>query len=208
MKKIIVLLVALLTAQFTFAQENTLLSSGVTSSGGFGGPVAKYTQLNNQSAFILGARGGWVVNHSFIIGGGMYGLVGNVSVDTKIGDIIYKDSDYLRFGYGGLELEYIFAPMNVVHVSIYTLLGVGGASYRNYDDNYFGEDEYYSNHSMMRNPVFVAEPAVNMEVNITELFRVDLGVSYRYVSNVDYQMITAEDLRGISGILTFKFGKF
>ncbi|NOX17790.1 MAG: hypothetical protein GXO87_05850 [Chlorobi bacterium] len=207
MKKIIVVFIVILTAQFSFAQENTLLSSGITSSGGFGGPVAKFTQLNDQSAFILGARGGWIVNHSFIIGGGMYGLVGNVSVDTKIGDIIYKDSDYLRFGYGGLELEYIFAPMSVVHVSVYTLLGVGGVSYRNYSENFNETGDNYNHHSM-QNPVFVAEPAVNVEVNLTEFFRIDLGVSYRYVSQIDYQMINAENLRGVSGILTFKFGKF
>ncbi len=96
--------------------------------------------------------------------------------------------------------------MNVLHLSAYTLIGIGGISYRNYD-GYITENRYYGHHSIL-NPVFVAEPAIKLEVNITEFMRVDFGVGYRFVSEVNYQTTKAGDLTGITGMLTLKFGDF
>ncbi len=71
------IMVICLVAFPAFAQEETLIKGDVES-GGFGGPVVKMTSLNGQDGILVGGRGGWILNHSFIIGGGGYGLANNV----------------------------------------------------------------------------------------------------------------------------------
>ena len=53
-------------------------ATGGFASGGVGGPVVKFSQLLDQFAVFAGARGGWIANHSFVIGGGVYTLVNTV----------------------------------------------------------------------------------------------------------------------------------
>ncbi|MBN1426023.1 hypothetical protein JXA88_15850, partial [Candidatus Fermentibacteria bacterium] len=54
-------------------QPETLLK-GPIENGGFGGLVVKFSQLADQTAVFVGGRGGWILNHTFVIGGGGYGL--------------------------------------------------------------------------------------------------------------------------------------
>ena len=190
------------------AQEQTLLGDGEITSGWLAGASARYTKVNEQAGVILGARGGWVINHSFVVGGGMYGLVGNATMDIIDGDIIYKDAGSLRFAYGGLELEYILAPMSVVHITFYALLGAGGLGEGNYEPNNDENDYYHGGHNFMRAAVFVAEPAINLEINVAKFFRIDLGAAYRFVSGNGYQTVTGEKLSAPSASLTLKFGDF
>jgi hypothetical protein len=180
-----------------FGQEQTLVGGGEITHGGFGGPVVKFTQIKNESAVLIGGRGGWIINHTFIIGGGGYGLATQIKTDD-----IFNNETFLNFGYGGLELEYIIQSDNVVHFSVYTLIGAGGITYNNnYMEDWsswdFGNDEF-----------FVFEPAVNVEVNITSFFRINAGANYRYISGVNYNNLNNSDLAGFAGVLTFKFGSF
>jgi hypothetical protein len=181
-----------------FAQEQTLVGSGEMSNGGFGGPVIKYTQIKNEPAVLVGGRGGWIINHTFVIGGGGYGLANQIEADY----FTNYNQPYIDFGYGGLELEYIIQSDQLVHFSIYTLIGAGGVhfrdnSYDDWDDWYFDSDEF-----------FVLEPALNVEVNITSFFRINAGANYRYISGLNYNNLNNEDFSGFSGVLTLKFGSF
>jgi hypothetical protein len=56
--------------------------------------------------------------------------------------------------------------------------------------------------------VFVVEPAIKAELNVTPWMRVTTGVSYRMVRGVNQVMLRNKDLSGIAGSLGFKFGKF
>ena len=200
-KTIIILFIAAL--QQLFAQQETLISSNKFISGGFGGPVLKYTEFNSTGAMIVGGRGGWIINHSFILGGGGYGLTTQVPVDVLEGDIIIKDADDLYIMYGGFEMEYIFRPLKAIHLSIYTLIGGGSIGYRSeFQDNYNG-----CNYNMGKS-FFIAEPAVNLELNVTTFFHLAFGASYRYTNGANYKLIKDDDIRGFSGVVTFKFGKF
>ena len=180
------------------AQEQTLVGNGEMSNGGFGGPVIKYTQIKNEPAILVGGRGGWIINHTFVIGGGGYGLANQIDADY----FSNFSKPYIDFGYGGLELEYIIQSDKVVHFSIYTLIGAGGVNFRDnsfddWDDWDFNSDEF-----------FVLEPALNVEVNITRFFRINAGASYRYISGLNYNNLKNEDFSGFSGALTLKFGSF
>jgi len=182
----------------TFGQEQTLVGSGEISHGGFGGPVFKYTQIKGEPAVLIGGRGGWIINHTFVIGGGGYGLVNQIEADY----LINNKHPFINFGYGGLELEYIIQSDQVVHFSVYTLIGAGGITYK--EDLWHDWDDW----SSASDEFFVFEPAINVEINIISFFRINAGVNYRFISGVYYSDLQNSDLAGFSGTLTLKFGSF
>ncbi len=204
MKKIsLVLSLFLFTAQ-SFAQEQTLIN-GPIESGGFGGPVVKFSQVNNKFAVFAGGYGGWVINHSFLIGGGGYGLVNNIAASPAAQAYFGTTNDLrTQFGYGGLVLEYIAMPEDLVHFTVSTLIGGGGVDYA-YRYDLFNSNYDESGHA---SACFVLEPSAGLELNITQFFRINAGASYRLVRGTDLPGISDTDLSDLSGYLTFKFGKF
>ncbi len=175
----------------------TLLQDGELDHGGFGGPVIKAGQVNGATGMFVGGRGGWIVGHRFILGGGGYGLVNSIDalVPNAAGD------RRLTFGYGGLEIEYINRWDRLMHWSAMVLIGAGGVGYRRSDAMGGGDVGNADD-------VFVVEPAVQANLNVTKFFRISAGVSYRYVTGVTTPATTNEKLSGANGVLTFRFGKF
>ncbi len=163
-------------------------ATGGFASGGFGGPVVKFSQLLDEFAVFAGARGGWIVNHSFVIGGGVYTLVNTVDRPGLFEPIS-------KFIYGGFEVEYVAFWSEPVHFTIGTLVGAGRR---------FRTDQPHPDHD----EVFVLEPAVGLEVSAASFLRIVAGVGYRYVSKETSGDIVNEDLRAFLGSLTFKFGNF
>lgn len=164
--------------------EETLISGDIES-GGCGGPVVKLSGVNNTFAVFIGGRGGWIINHTFLIGGGGYGLVTDVFVS----------SNKLHMGYGGLWAEYIINSDSLVHFTIGTLIGMGSA---HYDPEGSDQQSY-----------FVLEPEANVELNVVQFFRVCAGVSYRLT--IGFSGLTGLNdtaLNGLSANLFFKFGYF
>jgi len=206
-----IILLSLIFSIQPFAQEETLIGNNEITHGGFGAPVIKYTQIKDEPAVLVGGRGGWIINHSFIIGGGGYGLVNNIEANRPL---VYipelpprEYQPYINFGYGGLELEYIILSDNVTHFSVYTLIGAGGINYRNrlWDDWDFENQDAWNYGS---DAFFVVEPAVNVEINIISFFRINTGVSYRFISGVNFYNLQNSDFAGLSAQLSLKFGKF
>ena len=194
MKKLVFLLVLVFTSP-VLAQEATLIN-GEIESGGFGGPVLKVTNINGESAVMVGGRGGWIINHSFVLGGGGYGLVTDVKAKTT--DLLHQ---YIEMGYGGLDIEYIASSNDLLHLSIGLLVGGGGIGYK-MDNNDLLMETY------KKNSFFVLEPSVYANLNVTHFFRVAAGVSYRSVSGLSSVVSTNADLSGPSANLVLKFGAF
>lgn len=195
MKHAMLLFAILLLALPLNAQEAETLIGGDIESGGFGGPVLKFGPINGETGVLVGGRGGWIINHTFILGGGGYGLVSNVKARTA--DSVLGNR--LMMGYGGLELEYVASSNQLVHLSIHALIGGGAVSYQ-------------TNNASMRNgssdAFFIAEPGVSVNLNVTKFFRIAAGASYRYVAGLASKLSTNADLSGPTGVLTLKFGKF
>ncbi len=168
------------------AQERTLID-GPVESGGFGGPVIKFSEVRNQFAVLVGGRGGWILNHTFVIGAAGYGLASDIRLDSR-----FPGRD-VEFGYGGLDLEYIYDSNSLVHFSAQALIG-GGAI-----DLVFGGES---------DVVFVFEPQGNVELNMTRYFRISVGGGYRFVSDVDFAARGNADFSAPYFALTLKFGKF
>jgi hypothetical protein len=178
-----------------FAQEQTLIGEDIES-GGFGGPVVRVTSINGESAVLVGGRGGWIINHSFVLGGAGYGLVTNVN--AKNADSVHQ---FIEMGYGGLDLEYIASSNNLFHFSLELLIGGGGIGFK------VGNDDGLNTYRTMKG-FFVVEPSIHANLNVTHFFRIAGGVSYRYVSGLISPVSTNADLSGFSAGLTLKFGKF
>ncbi|UCF18694.1 MAG: hypothetical protein JSU87_12185 [Gemmatimonadota bacterium] len=185
-KRILLLFLFLGSGSSALAQEETLLR-GDFESGGFGGPVVKFTEVADQFAVFAGARGGWIINHTLILGAGGYGLTNEIDLD----DNPFNGRD-VEFGYGGLELEYVNSSNKLAHLTLYLLIGGGGLT-TNFID---GES------------VFVLEPLANIEVNVAKWFRLSAGGGYRLVVGVDTPGLEDRDLSALVGVLAFKFGVF
>lgn len=171
------------------ADEKTLLGDmSDIDHGGFGGPVVKLTQVDGSFAVLTGGRGGWIVDHRFVLGGGGYGL----ATRHKAKGLAVPGQD-LEMGYGGVIVEAIIASDQLIHFSTEVLIGAGGATTA--DGN---EDDAF----------FVAEPGANLMLNITKFFRMGFGASYRFTAGADFGDLGDGDLSGGAAVLTFKFGSF
>ena len=169
-----------------------VLVGGNIDSGGYGGPVIKISQINGETAVLMGGYGGWLINHTFLVGGGFFGLTNEIEAP------ITGEKYYFDLGYSGLVLEYINNSHKLVHYSVGTLIGAGEVEY----DSKTSKEDYDSD------TIFVVEPGINLELNVTSSFRLGFGVSYRYVSGVRLEGINDEDLSGATANLTLKFGSF
>ncbi len=194
----ILVLVSALCAISVQEQPRTLVGEPLHS-GGFGALELKWGRLTGEDALFVGGRGGWIINHSFVLGGGGYGLV---SQDIRVIPAGGSPRDCrLEMGYGGLELEYVYRSLDVVHGSVLLLLGAGSAGYRDRGwDRTIASDAF-----------FVMEPGLTVELNVIRSFRIALGGSYRFVTGFDLPDLPTvhnKDLDGLTGSLAFKFGSF
>lgn len=197
MRRLMFFILSIAVQSALFAQEETLISSD-HETGGFGGPVAKYARINGQSALMLGGRGGWIINHSFIIGGGAYGVATEVNAPASIlPEQGRLDIDFSCFG---LEMEYVFQSNSLIHASLYTLVGGGAVRFVRHRARDTQVDE--------TDLAFVFEPAANVELNLTTWCRVMAGASYRITAGVTQLGLRNRDFTGPSASLTIKFGSF
>ena len=200
MRCVAVVVALLVSATNVAAQEQTLFKGGEM--GGFGGPVVKFTTVNDRGVVMVGGRGGWIIGHSLMLGGGGYGVVTEVDAPEQV--LPGNGPLDIQFGYGGFELEYIVHPNSLGHFSVGTLIGGG--------DTHFVRDVGPVTKSTQTvgesDGVFVMEPAVNAELNVTPWFRLNAGASYRWVSGIDQAGLKNGDFSGMTGTLILKFGKF
>ena len=194
--KYVLFLLFIITTLPVFAQEQTLIGDGNIENGGFGGPAVKVTSINGETAVLVGGRGGWIINHTFVLGGAGYGLVTNVN--AKKTDSVHQ---FIQMGYGGLDLEYIASSNDLVHLSVELLIGGGSIGFKSENEDLF--DNHRTTESF-----FVLEPSAHANLNVTHFFRIAGGVSYRYVNGLKSSLSTNADLSGLSAVLTLEFGKF
>jgi hypothetical protein len=176
-------------------QPRTLLSRPIHHSG-YGAPVVSYTRFADRDSVLVGGRGGWILNHQLVIGGGGFGLA------TPARQRAVDQADYQHtFGYGGLWLEYLIAPMNVVHASVGTLVGAGGITYQRLRPASLAKNQESAS-------VFVLDPVVAVEVNVTTFLRIALQGGYRVVRGVDLASLGNREASGLTLGSALKMGGF
>jgi hypothetical protein len=210
MKTTIFTLALLLIGFSSFGQDGnkefkTIFSNnGLRSNGAYGGITTGYTQIADRDAILMGAHGAWLINHRFGLGFGGTGFI------TEHQDDLQLNSRYsLAGGYGGLRMEFIAFPESPIHVTFPLLIGAGGVTYSEMGRDYeIGREEDSRG-------FFVTEAGAEIELNLIKFMRLSFGMSYRYTSDIDLtyfdsgsSIVGKDALRGLSGSISLKFGKF
>lgn len=170
--------------------------------GFYGAFTVGYSEIDNKQGVIFGGRFEWITGHSMGIGFGGTGFINEYHFEPALNSDVF-----LTGGYGGLYLEPILMPNYPVHFSFPILLGAGGISYVTEDMDF--------NHNMIEDSeaFLVAEPAAEIELNLTRYFRLALGASYRFTTAFNVGLpnspnISSDAIKGFSYMITFKFGRF
>ncbi len=203
MKRLYIIIILVMFAVLIFAEDNlnsryepnTLFDNKDLSLGGYGGPIFQGIYMNNQVCYISGGEGGMIINHQFIIGGEGKGVV------TPLNS---TNNSRIYMGWGGLLLGYIYAPENVIHPYIKTIIGAGGASEVT-NGSYYSHD----NHNINMMSFFSLEGEIGAEINIIKWMRVAIFSGYHYIYGpVSFNGITDSNLYGFDFGVRFEFGKF
>jgi hypothetical protein len=171
--------------------------------GAYISPVIKYSSINGQSVNLLGVKGGWIINNSFVIGAEYYALNSNVLQNWV--DPYSGISPNIKFSTGGLNFEYIFIHENIFSASAEIFMGGAGINLQ--PSPYYGGD------------FLVWEPQLNANINLNEWFHLSLGISYRTTSELEIYHIDGsgnyppldfpiKNLRRWTGSLSFIFGMY
>ena len=192
MRKLFIILVLSIVPFILAAQEDqqdlvekeTLEDNGFIK-GGFASAGLKSTKIVGQNVAMLGGYGGKLLNNNIFIGGGGYGLAHGTAIE------IDNQLRSLQFAYGGLIVEYIGIPENLLHFSVNMLFGGGVMGYENYDFN---------------NISFVSEICINAEINVSDHVHIAIGGGYRYVNGVKFESLNNKRFSGTLLNLQLKLG--
>ncbi|MBN1781678.1 hypothetical protein JW948_11165 [bacterium] len=209
MKVMLNVLLSLFLCLPVTARDETLIS-GEIESGWYGGPVFIVGSVHDNTGFLIGGQGGWIINHRLVLGGKGYILANPFEIENL-------HNVAVGFGCGGAYIEYILASDKLVHFSVECMIGGGGVYNDVKDFSEYDEPIEYTGDGC-----FVIEPGVNVMLNIMHNFRVGLGVNYRLVYGADYdagapyrswsddgyEKISGPDLSGLAVRAILKFGVF
>jgi hypothetical protein len=182
--------------------------------GAYGAFETKLSQLDNGLGFLMGGRGGVIINNVFSFGGGGYGLLPSKKFNCPISGHELEKDNFWTGGYGGLFFEYINSSNEVLHFTVNTLIGAGAITYVSHS-NIINSNGFRFDHPISVTWVF--EPGVTLDLNVTKFFRMGLGISYRYAPNFEFKytvdgvendIVPNTAFNGISINLAFKFGDF
>ena len=203
MKKITILLLAMATSFHLFAQEDdefrTIFQGDIKKIRGFGGPNMEFTAIDGGFAHMMGGGGGIILNDQLIFGGFGVGMTNSIDAKNIDANGVNEYQGYnLEYGYGGLWFGYIIKGKLPIHPVIHTQMGWGSVT--------VGEPYSSPEHS---DNVFVLNPIVELEMNITRFFRLGVGANYRF--NFGLNRLDGygnQDFSGPGGFMSFKFGWF
>jgi hypothetical protein len=180
-------------------ETETLLGSAVRH-GGYGGPLHGVTWIGGNAVYLRGTRGAWVINlaedHALNLGLGAYRTGSDFAPAAPV--IPGAAQPELRTRYGGFEMEYVNRTRRLVHFSAQALVGSGEVRYRERDLPL----------DRTRASYFVVQPGVNVNLNVTNWFRLSGGALYRHAGEVTLEGVDGGHLSGPSSLLALRFGRF
>lgn len=209
MKKIIALIALVFMLLPTFAQRNnddddikTLFGNNDFRTGGYGAFGFGYTIIDDKDAFVMTGRAAWLMSRSL-----GFGIAGAGFINDFHYNAVLEEDVNLTGGYGGLLFEPILFPKSPVHLSFPIIAGVGGIAYTR--SSWTNDPWDYREAWVEDTETFLfVEPGVELEFNLLKFFRLALGLSYRYTSQINLIDTPSNVLEGVTSGITFKFGKF
>jgi hypothetical protein len=180
--------IALASNALEAQQPTETLIQGPVDNGFVFGPDFKFTDVNGDFANLAGAYGGWILNRKLLLGGGAYTLT--------------NGSNSAEMTYGGAVVEYFVNPSSLVNLSFRGLAGGGSATVggllvghepsppgfgrgpvnemRRRSGSGYPDGEFYDEVTRSSS-FFVAEPELNLMLNISQKFRLSVGGGYRFI---------------------------
>lgn len=199
-----ILIIALMAfSTFGFSQEiRTLTSNNGTETktiGGYGGPLIQASNINNDWGIVIGGKGGFIVNRKFAMGG-----IGKALVSTNnfVGDDLNGNENAslnMSYGVGGIFFEYIVKLESPIHFTIPLNIMGGGVTV---------EDANSEDSEIESSGMFVIEPGINVELNVSQNFIPAINLSYRQAFGSSLENLSDQDISGVNIGLIFKFGSF
>ncbi len=173
---------------------------------GFGGIDLKISDVIGERTLLVGGAGGVIINRSYFFGIAAYGLATQPSFDGVVPGPNTEKRLTLYGGYGGVVVGGTILGKEVVHISLPITFGAGNLDVS--DDDFFTQGFGDSQFTVENSTFFVIEPAAQLEFNITSYLRIATGVSYRWVTGLELVNVTNDDLRGLTGVLSIRVGRF
>lgn len=184
----------------------TVFKTSGKATGGYGALTNKFTTIGGDFANLAGVYGGWYVNHKFLLGLSAAAATNNIPVPNKYSVDPLRNMSY-EYGQFGLITEYVLGSNKPVHLAFNLFSGAGfTVQYERQNWEHNNDFDHHDNHD--ENWFFVAEPGVQVEVNLFKWMRFSPGVSYRAAFGSDAVGLRDSDLSNISYNATLKFGKF
>ena len=209
MRSVIMLICLLLTTLFASAQTDT--AAGGRKSriwlSGFGGVTAETSSIKSSISESLGAGGALTINNFFFLGGYAVGLTTNHYVDD-LQDTLYRGKQLrLNFSHAGIWTGFIIMPRKRVHIGISSRFGWGHIYLAEKYNNSFIYN-YNSGLDYTNDKIFVISPQVELEVNITSWLKFNMGVGYRIVTGIDFELYKSYNFNYPQITFGFYFGGF
>lgn len=179
----------------------TLLGNGNSRHFGFyGGLSFKASKLKDETVMMGGFKVGARINRTIGIGFEGHGFIPYSASPNYI-----TGQDVIPLGgYGGLMIEPILFSNKAIHFTFPVSAGAGWLGYHEDWGN-----EFNDNSDLIEGDVFwYVEPSANVEFNISRAFRLDLGISRRFVQDLDLPETTSDDFSKLSYYMTLKVGRF
>ena len=201
-------------SSLSFAQQNhkneqQTLFGNQRGFGGFIGLNSQMAEINGQEAYLAGAELNMVLGHSLNLGVKGMGMLSDVNSNTL------NDNGQpfkLQLGYGGFNIEPVIASRSAIHVTTPVFLGIGGIA-ETYDPLWQGDfingvETAFDQKPHRTDMFLMAEPGVNLELNVFRFMRLAGGVSYKFVTDTQIPGIETTDIEGLSANLSLRLGWF
>jgi len=207
MKKYILSILTFAVLLSGIAQDNEMqtLFKKDNSVGVYLGFNAKPTLIQNQETMFFSTDLSLVFGHS--LNAGVVGAFSLNSVSPNYYDQ-YGNPLLMEIGYGGIKLEPVLFSKKLVHLTVPLTFGGGATTLHsgnfdynngNWNNNYdFYDADFF----------FLAEPGVNLEVNLYKHLRLDIGGSYRFTNSTYLFGSPNYSIQGFAGNIGLKFGWF
>jgi hypothetical protein len=161
-----------------------------------------YSQISGYDALGVGGSIAFIANHGLAIGFAGKGFF----TELKEGITSSARNTYSG-GYGGLLIEPVLFPKSPVHLSFPVILGAGGIA-KSVLYNYYYPYEYTQVEVEDAEAFLVAEPGVELELNVARWLRLGLGCSYRFTTDLEPVVFDTDIMDGLTAGFSLKFGKF
>lgn len=173
----------------------------------YGALTNKFTEIDGHHVNLAGFYAGVYMNRRVFLGVAAAAATSNLPVPSQFSSIQGRDMSY-EYGQFGLITEFVVGSNRAIH-PVFNFFA-GPAFTVQYDRD--GDSEYWDNFddrsTRDENWFMVAEPGVQIEMNLFKWMRFSPGVSYRFAHGNDAPGLTDSKLSGMNVNVTLKFGRF